>query len=57
LLFRRAGTAVQDGSTALLFAVRYGWRSVVLPMVQWLVTEAGSDAKSERDNVRGRLRL
>jgi hypothetical protein len=51
-LFRRAGIAVQDGSTALLTATYPEWRELALPMVKWLVTEAGSDVKSERDDVR-----
>ncbi len=52
MLFPTA-TAVQDGSTALLMAARGGWYyQNALVMVQWLVAEAGCDAKSERDDVR-----
>ncbi len=38
----------QVGTTALLFACRGGH----LKMVQWLIREAGSDARSERGDVR-----
>jgi hypothetical protein len=52
-LFRRAACiAVQDGSTALLIATYPERRELALPMVKWLVAEAGSDVKSERDDVR-----
>jgi hypothetical protein len=37
----------QDGSSALLEACAFGH----LDVVRWLVTDAGSDVRSERDNV------
>ncbi len=41
------GGADQDGSTALLVACADGH----LDVVRWLVTDAGSDARSERTYV------
>ena len=41
----------QDGSTALLWATRCGY----LDVARWLVTDAGRDARSERDHVRRRF--
>jgi ankyrin repeat protein len=40
--------ALQDGRTALLWACYMG----DVKVVEWLVTEASCDARSERDNVR-----
>jgi ankyrin repeat protein len=42
----------QDGSTALLLACEHGH----LDVARWLVTDAGSDARSERDSVSCRYR-
>ncbi len=47
LVFAVCRVVSQDGTTALLKACRNGH----LAVVQWLVTEAGSDATSERDDV------
>jgi hypothetical protein len=47
LLRGDASRCGQGGATALLTACRHGH----LDVVQWLVTEAGSDAASERNNV------
>jgi ankyrin repeat protein len=48
------GTCVQDGNTPLLVACRYGGH---LEVVKWLVSSAGSNAATERDDVRMLRRL
>jgi hypothetical protein len=45
--------SAQYGRTALLVACAHGR----LDLVRWLVTDAGSDARSERDNVNVSWRL